>query len=150
MREALVGMLGDCRIFKYQNFLQGLADISVCRYFRPILAGFLNLEKNASASDLTWCNYVVCPAEGSLLCKNLEVKRFLFSALMFEKSLLKCEISCLHYISLSQVFDYPIQIFRIQKFRIFLLTNIRIVIGTKIPYRSGPTNFAESKRHKDE
>ncbi len=60
-------------------------DISVCQHYWPLSAYhrsyikinicsqiklFCEAENNAWTSDLKWCNYVVCPAEGDLLFKN--------------------------------------------------------------------------------
>ncbi len=76
-------------------------------WYVSILKLFLRL-KNAWTSDLKRCNYSVCTVEGGLSSNNYQVKRLLFIALMFGIQVAK--ISCLHYISLSQVFDNHLQL----------------------------------------
>ncbi len=48
-------------------------SLSLCSL---ILKLYFKAGKNAWPSDLKWCNYIVCPAEGGLLLQ--------FSALLFE------------------------------------------------------------------
>ncbi len=57
--------------------------------YAQILQLFFKTGKNAWTSDVKWCNYVVCPADGGLLFNNLLVKPLLFSIMMFRIKFVK-------------------------------------------------------------
>ncbi len=57
-----------------------------------ILKLFFTTRRNALISDLKWCYWAVCPAEGSPLLTVTTNKCLLFSAQMFGIQFFKCDI----------------------------------------------------------